>query len=258
MPRSLARQGMLSVQSAKLLQARLAQHGDAQKKAWSENYIKHDTRFLGVSLPQVTHELKQWYRETSLASQPPLQQLDLALYLLAQQYAEEKLAGVLLLQQHLCAKLKWQTLLAKFAPVWHKRLIYDWNICDQFCLRVLRQLLDRHGLPCAEQIAAQQRAPYVWQARAALVPFVGRTRHTAYRPLIRSACNTLIKRPERFAKTAVGWILREFSKTELPLVRTFLRSNNAYLTREVVNNALKYYRAEKKKCLAQLSARDSA
>ena len=258
MPRSSALQGMLTVQRAKLLQARLAQHGDAQKKAWWENYIKHDTHFLGVSLPRVAHELTQWYRETSLASQSPLQQLDLALYLLAQQYAEEKLAGVLLLQQHLCDKLEWQILSAKFTPLWHKQLIYDWNICDQFCLRVLRQLLDRHSMPCAEQIAAQQRAPYLWQARAALVPFVGRTRHAAYRPLIMSACNTLIKRPERFAKTAVGWMLREFSKTELPLVQTFLRRNNAYLTREVINNALKYHRDEKKKCLALLHTRARA
>ena len=244
--------GLQSVQVAKLLQTRLAPLGNAKKKAWWENYIKHDTHFLGVGLPQVEQELKQWYHDTSLASQSPRHQLDIALYLLAQQYAEEKLAGVLLLQKHLCNKLAWQTLLDKFTPLWHKKLIYDWSICDWFCLRVLRQLLDRHGMPCAEQIAAWHTAPYLWQARAALVPFVGRTQHADYRSLIMPSCEVLIKRPERFAKTAVGWMLREFSKTELQLVCTFLRTNNASLTREVVNNALKYYGDEKKKFLARL------
>ncbi len=246
------------MQNAELLQTRLVQRRDARKQAWWENYVKHGTHFLGVGLPQVEQELTRWYRETDLASQSLTHQLDTSLYLLAQRYAEEKLAGVLLLQKHLCAKLEWRTLLASFAPLWHKKLIYDWSICDWFCLRVLRQLLRHHGTPCAEQIAAQHTATYLWQARAALVPFVGHTGHVPYHALIIPACDALIKRPERFAKTAVGWIMREFSKTELPLVRSFLRSNNAYLTREVVNNALKYYRDEKKKCLAQLPTRGGA
>lgn len=239
------------MQVAKQLQTRLTQLGNAQKKAWWENYIKHNTHFLGVGLPQVERELKHWYQDTDIALHSPTQQLEIALYLLAQRYAEEKLAGVLLLQKHLCDKLAWQTLLNKFALLWRKQLIYDWSICDWFCLRVLRQLLDRHGMPCAAQIAAQHTAPYLWQARASLVPFVGRTQHQDYRPLIMSACDTLIKRPERFAKTAVGWVLREFSKTTLPLVQNFLRDNNTYLTREVINNALKYYPDTKKKCLAR-------
>ena len=239
------------MQVAKQLQVRLVQCGDVQKKAWWENYIKHDTHFLGVGLPQVECELKQWYHKAGLASYTPQQQLDVALYFLAQHYAEEKLAGVLLLQKYLCDKLAWQTLLRAFTPLWDKKLIYDWSICDWFCLRVLRQLLDRHDLPCAEQIAVWHTAPYLWQARAALVPFVGRTHQADYRPLIMPACEVLIKRPERFAKTAVGWLLREFSKTTLLLVQNFLHANISHVTREVVNNALKYYPAEKKKFLAR-------
>ena len=241
-----------AMQVVQQLQARLAQLGNAEKQAWWENYIKHDTHFLGVGLPQVEQELKQWYQRADLATYSPTQQLDIALYLFAQRYAEEKLAGVLLLQKHVCAMLPWQTLLRAFTQLWHEKLVYDWSICDWFCLRVLRQLLDLHGMPCAEHIAAQHTATYLWQARASLVPFVGRTQHEHYHPLIMPACQALIKRPERFAKTAVGWMLREFSRTTLPLVQRFLRDHLPHVSREVVNNALKYYPAEKKKYLAQL------
>ena len=239
------------MQVAKQLQARLAQLGNAEKQAWWENYIKHGTHFLGVGLPQVEREFKQWYDETGMAVRSPQQQLDIALYFFAQRYAEEKLAGILLLQKHVCAALSWHTLLRAFDRLWCEQLIYDWCICDWFCLRVLRQLLDLHGMPCAQKISAQHTASYLWQARAALVPFVGRTQDKAYHLLILPACETLIARPERFAKTAVGWMLREFSKTQLPLVQRFLRDHRAHLTREVINNALKYYPAVKKKCLAQ-------
>ena len=193
--------GLQAVQVAKLLQTRLAQLGNAKKKSrGGKTTSSTNTHFLGVGLPQVEQELRQWYHETSLASQSPIRQLDIALYLLAQRYAEEKLAGVLLLQKHLCNKLAWQTLLDKFTPLWRKKLIYDWGICDWFCLRVLRQLLDRHGMPCAEQIAAWHTAPYLWQARAALVPFVGRTQHADYRSLIMPSCEVLIKTSREVCK----------------------------------------------------------
>lgn len=244
--------GEKDMQAAKQLQTHLRRGGDAQKKAWWENYIKHDTHFIGLGLPQVERTLRQWYREANITAQPPQQQLKMAMYLLAQRYAEEKLAGVLLLQHYLCACLPWHMLLKAFMPLWDKRLIYDWSVGDWFCLRVLRQLLDRYSMPCAQQIAAWHTATYLWQARAALVPFVGRTQNREYRPLILASCDTLIRREERFAKTAVGWMMREFSKHELPLVRHFLRCNKEYLTREVVNNALKYYPEVRKKFLVQL------
>ena len=235
----------------KKLQLQLVQQGDAQKKAWWENYIKQELPFLGVGLAQVERELRQWYRDENIAAQPLVRQLDTALYLFSQPYAEDKLAAVLLCQKYLCAFLPWSLLIDKFDLLWRNELIYDWSICDWFCLRVLRQLLDRHGLPCARQLAAWRDAPYLWQARSALVPFVGRTMHKRYRQLIMPTCRTLLRRDERFAKTAVGWIMREFSKTELQLVLVFLHQQRQYLTREVINNALKYYPAERQKFTRQ-------
>jgi 3-methyladenine DNA glycosylase AlkD len=60
--------------------------------------------------------------------------------------------------------------------------------------------------------------------------------------LIERSADILIRRPERFAKTAVGWVLREYSKTDEEFVLNFLSRHVKYTTSEVKRNALKYYR----------------
>jgi hypothetical protein len=50
----------------------------------------------------------------------------------------------------------------------------------------------------------------------------------------------LIKRPERFCKTAVAWVMIEYSKVDNKLVTDFLEKNKEWTTREVIKNATKY------------------
>jgi 3-methyladenine DNA glycosylase AlkD len=50
----------------------------------------------------------------------------------------------------------------------------------------------------------------------------------------------LIRRDERFAKTAVGWILRDLSKYDPETVAAFVRENLPYFSTESIRNALKY------------------
>jgi 3-methyladenine DNA glycosylase AlkD len=52
--------------------------------------------------------------------------------------------------------------------------------------------------------------------------------------------HNLIRLPQRFAKTSVGWLLRQISKFDKNYVLEFLENNRSYLTKEVINNALKY------------------
>jgi 3-methyladenine DNA glycosylase AlkD len=56
----------------------------------------------------------------------------------------------------------------------------------------------------------------------------------------------LIRREERFAKTAVGWVLREYSKLDEAYVLDFFSRHVKHTTWEVKRNALKYYRQKLK------------
>ena len=86
------------------------------------------------------------------------------------------------------------------------------------------------------------RDPYLWKARASLVPFAGSKYIGDHSKSIEHFSDILIRREERFAKTAVGWILREYSKVDEEFVHDFLSRHVKHTTWEVKRNALKYYR----------------
>jgi len=83
---------------------------------------------------------------------------------------------------------------------------------------------------------------YLWQDRASLVSFAQAKSLKQHMDYIDKAASQLIKREERFVKTAVGWVLREVSKFDMQYVKEFLFSNAEYLTLEVINNSLKYFK----------------
>ena len=55
--------------------------------------------------------------------------------------------------------------------------------------------------------------------------------------LVDKSGKVLIRREERFAKTAVGWILREISRTNDDYVKEFLKNNLEYFTVETIKNS---------------------
>jgi 3-methyladenine DNA glycosylase AlkD len=108
-------------------------------------------------------------------------------------------------------------------------------------------MIKESGMNCAKAISKWRRSKNVWQARASLIAFVGLTKEVKYRKIILESCENLIKREERFAKTAVGWTLRVLSKTDKECVVNFLQNNFNYFNLESMANAIKYFSPTDKK-----------
>ena len=91
--------------------------------------------------------LHQWVRDEGIAQQPSEQQKELALALIRLDYCEDKLAGMLFLQEILlpAAAVDWPQDLPRFAALFEQGYIYDWNTCDWFCVRVLGPLVEQQG-----------------------------------------------------------------------------------------------------------------
>ncbi|MYC75538.1 DNA alkylation repair protein [Candidatus Poribacteria bacterium] len=229
------------------LKSRIATFADEKRKLWFENYIKHDTKFRGVEISTVTTELKGWYRCENITKLRLDEQLNLALSFFEEEYAEDKLAGILFLQLYLYDKFDYRVLLSQFESIFENGYIYDWSVCDWFCIRVLRQLIRANGRECAEAISKWHTAQNVWQARCSVVAFSNLTKDAEYTPLLLKSNAKLIKREERFAKTAVGWILRELSKIDKQIVVDFIAENRQYFSRESHENAIKYFDKDEKK-----------
>lgn len=234
------------------LKSRIAKYSDEHRKKWFENYIKHNTKYRGVTIPQVSKELKSWYKDEKIDKLTLEQQVDLAISFFEEGYAEDKLAGILFLQHYLYKKVDYNDLLLRFERIFEYGYIYDWSVCDWLCTRVLRGMIKSNGRECAEAISKWHTAENVWQARCSVVAFTNLTKDDTYYKLILKSIANLIVREERFAKTAVGWILREMSKVDKQLVVSFITEYGKHFSRESLENAIKYFEIAKKKELREL------
>ena len=236
-------------QHAKLIRKhQLALESVASEKTrlWWEKYMRNVITFRGVGIPKNRELLAKWRIDNKIDGWPPEEQLELALAFLAEPVAEDKLAGILYLQNFLHDKLPWELMLEKYQAIYADELIFDWNICDWFCIRVLGATIKNNGKDCAQAVSSWKDAEYLWQARSSVVPFVNLASETQYYPYVREACTVLIHRDERFSKTAVGWVLHDISKYDEAFVTSFVDDHLTSFSKESLNNALKYFEKDRK------------
>jgi 3-methyladenine DNA glycosylase AlkD len=215
-------------------------------KEWWEKYMKGVIPFRGVGIPRNRELLSEWRKSYGIDKWSLEDQLELALAFFREPIAEDKLAGILFIQNFLYNKLPWEMLLDRYDEIYKEKLIFDWNICDWFCVRVLGATIKKNGDQCAIAIANWKDADYLWKARSSVVAFVNLAAESKYYPYINDACAVLIDREERFSKTAVGWVLRDISKHDERFVISFIENHLASFSKESLGNALKYFVKDKK------------
>jgi 3-methyladenine DNA glycosylase AlkD len=241
------------------LQLQLNVHATAATREWWTKYLKGSASFRGVKMADVRKAVHAWFREEGLGEYLSVgQQKDLALMLLEEDYSEDKLAGVLFLQEILLPEggLEWRSDLPRFARLFDEGHFRDWSICDWFCVKVLGSLVAQQGESCARAISEWREADSVWQRRASVVAFAnlaskGDQNFAGFTEMLLNDCSRLLESQERFAQTGVGWILRELSRSDQGRVIGFVEANLNRFSREALKNAIKYLPPEVKERLRQ-------
>ena len=230
------------------LQLRLNAHATSATREWWTKYLRGAASFRGVKMGDVRTAVHAWFKEERLEEHLSVgQQKELALMLLEEDYTEDKLAGVLFLQEILLQEgvLDWRSDLPRFARLFEQGYIRDWNFCDWFCVKVLGPLVEQQGEVCARAISDWREANSVWQRRASVVAFVnlaskGDHNFPGFTKMVFDNCAHLLESEERFAQTGVGWVLRELSRSEEGRVIGFVEANLNRFSREGLKNATKY------------------
>ena len=230
------------------LQSRLNASATAATREWWTKYLRGAASFRGVKMGDVRTAVHAWFEEEQLGKLLSAdQQKDLALMLLEEEYTEDKLAGVLFLQEILLpdGALDWRSDLSRFACLFDEGYIRDWSICDWFCVKVLGPLVEQQGEPCARAISEWREAESVWQRRASVVAFAnlaskGDQDFAGFTEMMLNGCSRLLESQERFAQTGVGWVLRELSRSDQGRVIGFVEANLDRFSREALKNAIKY------------------
>jgi 3-methyladenine DNA glycosylase AlkD len=241
------------------LQRRLEDKANAKTKDWWQRYLKGVIGFRGVKMGDIRIAVHAWYvdgMQAEALSAP--KQRELALALVREAYAEDKLAGMIMLQEILIpgGVIKWKSDLPRLAKLFDAGHIYDWNSCDWFCLKVLGCLVKEEGEVCARAIAAWKRAANLWRRRAAGVAFVdlasnGEANFSGFTQMLLGVCAETVQASERFAQTGTGWVLRELAYAEEQGVVRFIEQNLALFSSEGLRYATEKMHAADKARLRQ-------
>jgi len=229
-----------------ILQKQMIPLSSERKKEWWEKYMRYIIKFRGVGIPEIRKLQKNWYKE-NLENLTYEEQSEIAVEFFRQELAEDKLAGILLFQNYLFDKVSLEHMVKQYDLIFQEKLIYDWNICDWFCVRVLTNTIKQYDMEAVKIISSWKDEKYLWKARASVVAFIGLTKDDKYYLNIFENCSILIKREERFAKTSVGWILHDIYKVDTKVVFDFVNDNLKYFDKESLKNALKYTSKEVQK-----------
>ncbi len=229
---------------------RLLQKKAAMKtKIWWENYLKRVIPFRGVKMVDIRTALHAWFHGKNISTRLSQDaQKDLVFCLLREKYAEDKLAGILFLQEILLPTnaIQWQVDLPRFACLFQENNIKDWNTCDWLSVKVLGPLAQKQGKPCAQAISAWRDSDSLWQRRAAGVSFVhlaknGDANFSGFTDMLLRTCAVTVQDSQRFSQTGTGWVLRELSCAEPQKVMDFITKYRRYFSSEGLRYALEKF-----------------
>ena len=186
----------------------------------------------------------RWWSDHELGEHPAVVGKRIALALLEQKPTEDKLAGILVLEELLADHLRTADL-AAFADLFARNRLADGSVVDAFGVKVLGTLLRRvrGRADVARGLALWRSAESPWQRRAACVAFTalapqGDAACTGFAQLVFTVCSAVVWSPERSDQTAVGWLLRELSRAEPTRVEAFVRRHARFMSRECARHAV--------------------
>jgi len=234
-------------QHAETLVQELESRSVPQKADWWNSYMKGEIRFVGTSIPDIRKLLIEKNRNEGLDQLPMNQQVSLVNGLMRSELGEHKLAAILYLQLFWLGNQSNSFLLNLISYWFDERYIFDWNTTDWLSVKVLAPMIDTGDEKVIWYLKNWNQDPYLWKARSSLVPFARSKIIGDHTNTIKRFADILVRRNERFAKTAVGWVMREYSKVDEDYVLEFLSRHVKHTTWELKRNALKYYRQKPKK-----------
>jgi 3-methyladenine DNA glycosylase AlkD len=215
--------------TAQMVDGLVAQSDAGTRDHWTR-YLKGRAVFRGVPMAGVRRVVRTVWAERALDQHGPDAVLELALSWFGAEATEDKLAGVLLIAEHLAPRLADRHATALGAPLARGDLA-DWNVVDWYATKAVHAFLTARPDRIAARsvrVARWADAPGLWSRRGAVVAFVGSAGappFDGFVPLVLGVCARSLELDDRFAHTGPGWLLRELSTAAPAEVRAFLAAH---------------------------------
>ena len=118
----------------------LRKNTERKSKTFWTNYLRHEIEFIGVGIPKIRDIVNAAVIEYC---EPDEKKLIAAIQsLMNSKIAEDKLASILLIQEHLNGRIAGNKIIQLAESFFKEKLIFDWNTCDWLCVRILSPVIN--------------------------------------------------------------------------------------------------------------------
>lgn len=197
-------------------------------------------RFLGIKVPQTRAVVKEYRHRVSL---PEIEKL------LYSGWHEVRLSGFLLLVEEMNAALPRRRDSGE-APVKamrreevarfylrHARQANNWDLVDLSCREIVGPYIRLSADPDYNILRELVRSGNLWLQRIAIVSTYDFIKNGIYGPTLETA-DMLIGHPHDLIHKAVGWMLRELGKKDMPTLEAYLEARYGSLPRTTLRYAI--------------------
>lgn len=222
------------------VQQAIRSEANAEKAVGHQRFFKtkkgeygEGDQFLGLTVPQLRVITKK-FRDVSRS--------DIKM-LLASEFHEERLAGLLILvdqfQRGDAAK---QESIAKFYLA-QTKAINNWDLVDSSADKILGASLYEKDVSILFDLA---RSDDLWEQRIAIVATYYFIRKNQFDTTLKLA-EIFLCHPHDLIHKAVGWMLREVGKRNLPTLEKFLKKHASTMPRTMLRYAIEKMDKEKRR-----------
>jgi len=133
---------------------------------------------------------------------------------------------------------------------WLEKSCDNWALVDSLAPAVLGPLLERHPKLVAE-VVGWTTSRNMWLRRSSAVAFIPLVRRGLHLDTAYEVATRLFDDSEDLMHKAVGWMLREAGKKDMPRLERFLKDEGPRMPRTTVRYAIERFPKEKRKVLLE-------
>jgi 3-methyladenine DNA glycosylase AlkD len=214
------------------IRAALHSTADADRARGAQAYMKSDMPSLGVRVPEVRKIVKAAEKQFPVTSPDDLRRAVLELWRNAEareeRYAAIDLTGLRMVREDL-----------QMLPIYEEivRTGAWWDLVDGVAHRI-GGLLIAHRSTMTQTLLQWSKDEDMWIRRAAITAQLGAKSQTDA-GLLKTVITSNLADNEFFIRKAIGWALREYSKTDQAWVKAFVFSNADQLSPLSTREALR-------------------
>jgi 3-methyladenine DNA glycosylase AlkD len=208
------------------LRRALAEAGDPVRAPRMQSYMRSSMPFHGVPMPDVRRISRGVFRLVELPDAETWRCLVLGIWRGAR-FREERYAALELTGDRRARPF--QTPAAM--PMYDELIVTGawWDYVDAIAAHRVGRILSGHPSELRPLMLEWARDQDLWRRRSAIICQLGRGRDTDTRLLEACMAPSLGSR-EFFLRKAIGWALREYSKTDPTWVAAYVRAHEAELS----------------------------